>query len=254
MRRMILGGVILGAVCTALFLGCGASTGGALINIPMSVGGSGNATFTTTLGWSVTLRTARIALGPYYFNVSKQPSTTTVQSGLVIVQATEQSVVDPLDPTSVQLSGGADGQSGEAFTVDIGLLPPDERQSPADQALLGNSVAYVEGTAVKAATTVPFAGFVTIDVSQASPQLPPSLLQRVSGATVDLTFASSQQRLQLTVDATHWFDRCDFSLLLSGQPSDAGVYTWTDKAPFHSSFLNGIKSVEGVYLFTLEGQ
>ncbi|HTS80055.1 MAG TPA: hypothetical protein VMH40_05605 [Myxococcaceae bacterium] len=253
MRRMILVALALGTVCTALFLGCGASTGGALIHIPMSVGGSGNSTFTTPLGWTVTLRTARIALGPYYFNVSKQPSTTTAQSGLVIVQATEQSVVDPLDPALVPLAGGADGQSGEAFTAYIGLLPPDERQSPGDQALLGNSVAYVEGTAVKGATTVPFTGFVTIDISQATPQLPPSVLQRVSGATVDLTFASSQQRLQLTVDATHWFDRTDFSLLLSGQPSDAGVYTWTDKDPFHGSLLNGIESVEGVYLFTLEG-
>lgn len=253
MSRMILGAVTLGAVCSALFLGCGASTGGALIHIPMSVGGSGNATFTTPLGWTVTLRSARIALGPYYFNVSKQPSTTTAQSGLVIVQATEQSVVDPLDPTLVPLLGGADGQSGEAFTAYIGLLPPDQQQSSADQALLGSSVAYMEGTAMKGATTVPFAGFVTIDVRQATPQLPPTVLQRVSGATVDLTFVSSEQQLRLEVDATHWFDRTDFSLLLSGQPSDAGVYTWTDKDPFHSSLLNGIKSVEDVYLFSLQG-
>ena len=253
MSRIILGALTLGTVCTALFLGCGASTGGALIHIPMSVGGSGSSTFTTPLGWTVTLRTARIALGPYYFNVSKQPSTTTAQSGLVIVQATEQRVVDPLNDALVPLSGGADGQSGEAFTVNIGLLPPDDMQPPADQALLGSSVAYVEGSAAKSAVVVAFAGYVTIDVSQATPQLPPSLLQRVSGATVDLNFMSSEQQLFLRVDATHWFDRTDFSLLLSGQPSDAGVYTWTDKDPFHSSLLNGIKGLEDVYLFTLQG-
>ena len=253
MNRLAIAALAAGALVTGALVGCNASTGGALIKLPMSVGGTGTSTFTTPLGWTVTLRAARIALGPWYFNVNKQPSTTTAQSGVVIIQATEQRVVDPLDTALVPLTGGADGESGEAFTVDIGLLPPDDRQSDADRGLLGSSQAYVEGTAIKGAATVPFAGFVQIDSSLATPQVPLQVLQRVSGASVDLTFVSSEQQLMMRVDPTHWFDRTDFGQLLSGQPSDAGVYTWTNTSSFHSNLLTGIKSLEGVYLFTLEG-
>ena len=253
MKRLVIAALASGALVAAVLVGCGSSTGGALIRLPMSVGGTGTSTFTTPQGWTVSLHTARIALGPWYFNVNKQPSTTTAQSGVVIIQATEQRVVDPLDTALVPLAGGADGESGEAFTVDIGLLPPDDQQSDADRGLLGDSQAYVEGTAVKGATTVPFAGFVTIDSSLATPRVPLQLLQRVSGASIDLTFTSSEQQLVMRVDPTHWFDRVQFEQLLSGSPSDAGVYTWTNTSSLHSSLLTGIKGLEGVYLFSLEG-
>jgi len=253
MNRLAIAALASAALVASVLVGCSASTGGALIKLPMSVGGTGTSTFTTPLGWTVTLRTVRIALGPWYFNVNRQPSTTTAQSGVVIIQATEQKVVDPLDTTLVPLNGGADGESGEAFTVDIGLLPPDDQQSSADLAVLGKSQAYIEGTAVKGATTVLFAGFVQIDSSLATPQVPLQVLQRVSGASVDLTFVSSEQQLIMRVNPTHWFDRTDFGQLLSGEPSDAGVYTWTITSSFHSNLLNGIKSLEGVYQFNLEG-
>jgi hypothetical protein len=243
-RPLAIGLLLLGAAS------CDNTTGGALIHLPMSVGGTGTRTFTTPapLDWTVTLSRARIALGPYYFNVSKEPSTTTVRTGVVIIQATVQSIVDPLDVTLQPLSGGADGESGTAFTAEIGLLPPDGTESSPDLALLDGAQAYVEGTAVKGSTTVPFAGFVRIDATLATPQTPLEALQRVNGASVDLTFTSSEQQLTMRVDPTHWFDRTDFSLLLAGTPVD-GVYTWTNTDTFHAQLLSGVQLTVGVYDF-----
>jgi hypothetical protein len=245
MRRSL--AISLLVLCAA---SCDSTTGGALIRLPMSVGGTGNRTFGTALGWTVTLDRARIALGPYYFNVNQQPPTTTVRSGVVIIQATEQSVVDPLDLTLQPLAGGADGETGTALTVEIGLLPPDGTESPDDRALLDGNQALVEGTAVQGATSVPFSGFVLIDASLATPQVPLQALQRVNGASADLTFTSSEQQLTMRVDPTHWFDRTDFSLLLAGAPVD-GVYTWTNKDTFHAQLLSGIQLTVGVYDFQL---
>jgi hypothetical protein len=234
---------------------CDNTTGGALIHLPMSVGGTGTRTFVTPqpLGWTVTLNRARIALGPYYFNVSREPSTTTVQTGVVIIQATVQSIVDPLDLTLQPVVGGADGETGTAFTVEIGLLPPDATESPGDLALLNGSQAYVEGTAVKGATTIPFAGFVRIDASLATPQIPLQALQRVNGASVDLNFSSSEQQLTMRVDPTHWFDRTDFSVLLGSSP-DGGTYSWDTTSTFHSQLLQGLQSTTDVYLFEVSPQ
>src|ERR1700694_6175646 len=98
-------------LCLAL-LSCG-TTGGKLIQIAFRAGGvsraaAGPLTFTNPQGWTVTLQTARVALGPFYFNISP-PSTSTFRSGVVIIEATEQVVVDPLDPALKDVAGGADG-------------------------------------------------------------------------------------------------------------------------------------------------
>ena len=87
-----------------LLLSCG-STGGALVTLPFRAGGvAGPPTFTTASGWTVTLSTAKIALGPFYFNAFP-PSTQTFRSGVVIIEATEQVVVDALDPSLHDVPG-----------------------------------------------------------------------------------------------------------------------------------------------------
>jgi hypothetical protein len=249
MKRSLLGGALL------LLMSCGNSTGGALIHLPFTVGGTerpaaGPLSFATPLGWTVTLDEARISLGPYYFNVSP-PSGAAIRTGIVIVQATQQLVVDPLDPTLVPISDGADGETGTAVAVEMGLLPPDSSQSQEAQALLGQSEAYVRGIATRAGVTVPFAGFVTIDTSQASPQKPPVALQRIIGSFApSLTFTATAQQLALRVDPGPWFDTTDFSQLLGSTPDSAGNYTWDSKTTFHAQLLQGMQTLTG-YSFAL---
>ncbi len=108
---------------------CANTTGGDLVTLPFQAGGASRDatqpfTFTTPTGWTVTLDQAVIAAGPFYFNVDPPP-TDEFRSGVVIVQATEQTIIDTLDPTMNPVVGGANGETGAAVSVEIGLLAPD---------------------------------------------------------------------------------------------------------------------------------
>jgi len=236
-------------LCAAL-VACTNTTGGDLIALPFAAGGaSRDATqpfaFTTPTGWSVELDRAVIAVGPFYFNVDPPP-TDEFRSGVVILQATEQTIVDALDPTLNEVTGGANGETGTAVSVEIGLLAPDSTNlaSPAAD-VLDAGFAYVEGTAASGATTVPFEGQVIIDPSLVTPTEPLADLQRIRGAGVALTFTSAPETLELRVDPTHWFDQSDFSQIAS----TGG--TWTVDTTFAAQLLEGVKSETGVYLFDL---
>jgi hypothetical protein len=153
----------------------------------------------------------------------------------------------------VPASAGADGQTGTAVGVEMGLLPPDPTQPQDVHDLLDatKSFAYVRGTATRSGTTVPFAGLVTIDLSQASPQRPPDALQRVIGSFAPaLTFTEAPHQLAVRVDPTPWFDTTDFSELLSSPPGSDGNYTWADTTNFHTQLLQGLQTLTG-YAFTL---
>ena len=241
-------------LCLLLLASCADTTGGSLITLPFQAGGimrdaTQPFTFTTPIGWTVTLDHAVIATGPFYFNVSA-PRTGAFRSGVVIVEATEQQVVDTLDPTLHDVAGGADGESGTAVAVEIGLLSPDStNQSAADQ--LGDGFAYVSGTAVMGPTTIPFAGTIAVDQSLVTTTEPLADLERIKGAGVDLTFTATPQTLQLRIDPTHWFDQSDFSELGDGiSPPDAG-YSWDIDTTFAAQLLEGVKGESGVYQFSL---
>jgi len=225
---------------------CG-STSGALVTLPFRAGGqaAGPLTFTTQTGWTVTLQTARIALGPFYFNIVP-PSTQSFRNGLVIVQVTQQVVVDALDPTLRDVPGGADGESGRAVSVEIDLFPPDSTQSSAVSSALGGNVGIVAGTATKGTATVQFSGPITIDTNLVTPTTPLVALQRIPGAAVDLQFTAAPQALELRVDPTHWFDLVDFSQVSNG--------TWDSHSIFLNLLVQGVKRETGVYSFTLVPQ
>ena len=91
MNKYIVTGKYISLV-VILFIGACGSTGGALVTLPFQAGGAlqaaaGPMTFTTPTGWSVTLTTAKIALGPFYFNAFP-PDTQNFRSGTVIIEAT----------------------------------------------------------------------------------------------------------------------------------------------------------------------
>jgi hypothetical protein len=236
-------------LCLAL-VACTNTTGGDLITLPFVAGGvTRDATqpfaFTTPTGWSVTLDRAVIAAGPFYFNVDPPP-TDEFRSGVVIIQATEQAVIDALDPTLNAVTGDANGETGTAVSVEIGLLAPDSTNLANPEAdVLDEGFAYVEGTAVSGAITVPFEGEIIVDQSLVTPTEPLADLQRIRGAGVALMFTSAPQTLELRVDPTHWFDQSDFS-----QIAPTGG-TWTVDTTFAAQLLEGVKGETGVYLFDL---
>lgn len=229
---------------------CSNTTGGDLITLPFQAGGvSRDATqpftFTTPTGWSITLDQAVIAAGPFYFNVDP-PSTDEFRSGVVIVQATEQTVIDTLDPTMNAVTGGANGETGSAVSVEVGLTAPDSTNVANPNAdMLDTGFAYVEGTAVSGDTIVPFHGEVIVDQTLVTSTEPLADLQRIRGADVALTFTAAPQTLALRVDPTHWFDQSDFSqIAMTGG-------TWTVDTTFAAQLLEGVKSETGVYQFDL---
>jgi hypothetical protein len=243
--------ILLLGLCAA---SCG-STGGKLITIGFRAGGvlraaSGPLTFSTTTGWTVTLQTARIGLGPFYFNV-EPPPTAAFRGGTVIIEATEQVIVDPLSPVLKNVVGGADGETGDSLVVEIDLFPPPS----------STVIGSVAGTATKGSTTVPFAGPIAINPNLVTPQKPLVALERVNGASAALSFTADTQEVDLRVDPSHWFDSADFSALLASAPV-AGVYGWdpsncdpnsldSARCTFQNALLSEVQALTGVYHFSV---
>jgi hypothetical protein len=251
-----------------VFSSCG-TTGGKLIRFPFRAGGmsrptGGPLTFTTSAGWTVTLQTGRIALGPFYFNTSPPP-TDAFRGGLVVIEVTKQVILDVLDPALKDVAGGADGETEHSLVCEIGLLPPDGFASASDRQLLSNGIpgctafpapgtcpfGYVAGTATKGATTVPFAGPIAIPPNLVNQLNPLVALQRVNGATAPLSFTEQTQAVEMRVDPRPWFDSVDFSALVGGTQV-AGNFTWDTGSSFQSALLGGVQQKNGVYAFAVK--
>jgi hypothetical protein len=249
--------LLLLGLCAA---SCG-STGGKLITIGFRAGGvsraaSGPLTFSITdpttkkVIWTVTLQTARVGLGPFYFN-AESPPTAAFRGGTVIIQATEQVIVDPLDPALKSVPGGADGETGPSLVCEIDLFPPPQ------SVVIG----YVSGVATNGTTSVPFAGPIAINPNLVTPEQPLVAWERVNGAAAVLSFTADTQEVDLRVDPSHWFDSADFSALLGSAPV-AGVYGWdpsncnansldSARCTFQNAVLSGVRATIGVYQFSV---
>jgi hypothetical protein len=249
---------LLSVFFLTLAMSCGASTSGDRFQIPFAAGGMEREvtqplSFTTPLGWVVTLKTAKIALGPFYFKESEASQNDPNDLAAIVqtnAQVTRQVVVDALDPKLNAVPGGVEGRSGRSLAVEIGLLPPDATVSDDDLQLLKQGFAFVAGSAVKDGTTIEFSGRMVIDQSFATPQEPLAEVRKVKSAVVDLDFGSNEQGLTLRVDPSLWFVRTDFSVL-TDKLSDGVTFTWAKDSTFHAQLLEGAKSSSGIYNFAL---
>lgn len=246
-----------------LFAACSNQSAGGLFQAPFSISGlerpdGGPLFFTTPLGWAVELDTAKINLGPFYFNIDP-PDPAQFRSGVVIAESLLQVTVDALNPNLVPVLGGVSGQTGagSAVAVEIDLFPPGPTITDPNLVGVDGGTAYLTGTATMQGFTVPFQGWVIISESLASIASPLPWIQRVNGALCDLNFASSNQLLTLKVDPTTWFDQANFLELVpnGGVGSDAGIsdggYGWTDVSAFNQAVLGQIQFTTGVYTFNL---
>jgi len=205
-------------------LECGGTTGGALIRMPLEAGGpardaSEPFTFVTGQGWTVTLTQAEVVLGPLYFNIDP-PQPSVFRSGVVIVQATEQFIVDMIDPTLQSVPAGADGETGTAISVEIGFFTTVNSYNETITlaaplaAAAQQGTAYLAGEATKQGAVVDFAGRVQITGALVSGLNPIDQLARVAGADCDLRFTTTSGPLYLRVNPSNWFDQANFCNLV----------------------------------------
>jgi hypothetical protein len=206
---------------------CGGTTGGNLIEMPLEAGGisrdaSQPFSFVSGQGWTVTLTAAEAVLGPLYFNIDA-PEPSVFRSGVVIVQAPELFTVDLLSSTLKTVSGGANGETGHAVSVEIGFYTAAESYNedidgglPAPLASNGQQgTAYLAGQASKNGAVVQFAGRVQITNALVSGLDPIDEVARVAGANCDLVFTKTSGTIELRVDPTHWFDQANFCSLVT---------------------------------------
>jgi hypothetical protein len=142
-------------VAATALVSCGGTTGGNLLTEPFQAGGlqrnvapDAAYTFTTPLGWTVTLTEALLATGPFYFN-NTVLNTGEFRSGTVIMEVVGQIIIDALDPTLYPISYGVNGETGDAVTVEIDLFPPDQTESSTSELMtLGTAnQGFIAGTA-----------------------------------------------------------------------------------------------------------
>ncbi len=228
--------------------GCG-STGGALVTLPFQAGGAARAaagpmTFNTPNGWTVTLTQAVIALGPFYFNISP-PEQNVFRSGTVIIEATEQVIVDVLDPDPLRRARRRRRRDGQFTGGRDRSLParrhPTCRRSRAARLHHAGQLPQRWNRRRhrhQERRSVPFSGYVIIDQAQVTATETLADLQRVNGAVASLVFTPAPQTLTLRVDPTDWFQQADFSQLAAGYSGTSltnGAIPGTRPAPSPTS-------------------
>lgn len=178
-----------------------------------AVGGA--ATFTTSAGWDVTLRVARIALGPLYVYAPEEDAMASIERALLPVARAhggedpfghrpvraewlEQVTVDALSQAPAVL-GVADGTAGRATDVTLLIRPSETNDSE-----LHAWSAWVEGSATQGDVRVDFVGGVTLPTE--------GLGERIEGLALDAV-VDDAGALVIEVHPERWLDEARFERL-----------------------------------------
>lgn len=182
----------------ASFVGCAAETSGAHVTLKTVVVGEGRATFTTSLGWTVTLTRANLTVGPlYYFDGDP--------------------VLSALRPRSAwahpghYLAGEARGEMLQAATVDLlvarNLLPDGHGVTGSVRSArftFGGEV-LVAGEATRGALRVPFVAAVAPGELLDADGMP-----KVEGCTFSPA-ELDEGTVTLSIRPSVWLDQVDFT-------------------------------------------
>lgn len=253
MRRTIL--------LALLAASCGGTTGSHLVAFQARAGGPADATgsalsFTTAIGYQVSLTRARLLVGAVYLNQSVPASgaaaTGCVLPGIYVAQAFGPVTLDLLSPVLQPFPAFGEGTQTPARTAEVWLTSGDVN-APVDPTVILD----VAGTATRSGTTYPFQGTVTISDNRAIPPVNPALpgsnpicKQRiVTPIPVDLT-PTDGGSLTLRADPRGMFQTVDFATLgpVPGSTTQLLIPD-TSAGAGASLFNNGVRSIF-VYQFT----
>lgn len=254
-------------------VGCGDETGAARVTFSARAGGiERDATqpmrFTTDTGWTVTLTTARMAVGPLYLNTlealqadRRSPLRRAAEglfmgtawahgadhlgAGQVIGQVTTQIEVDLLAPTPVELPGGGAGIDAPARTAEAWLYNRDGE--------LGGAAVRVQGVAEREGVSLRFAGALVIDASLATEVTPLEAARRVRGIPVNFTLAQGGA-LTVRIDPRGWFTHADFSELASATVDPEAVREFSLRDNVGRAFADNVRASRAVYAFTFSAR
>jgi hypothetical protein len=247
----------------ATLSGCGQGTTGRRVKLGTRLATDLDAshTFSSALGWSVTLSRALVATGPLHYYegtpafsaragrgwrrvVSALAPVSTVHAhpghyvaGAAVGDMLASAAVDLL-ASPVDLSDGA-GVTGRFQSATFSFGAPVT--GPAVEALAGR-VAVVEGRATKAGQTV----FFRLEAALADVERTASNAE-VTGCVFDAADVEGPGAVTLTVKPSFWFTFLDFGALAAGTP-EAPTTAAPDSAA-HVAFALGLTQV-GAYHFS----
>jgi hypothetical protein len=236
---------LLVPLLTLALAGCGDQS--KHVSFPLELAGRGGAGLKTDHGWTVTLDTARVHLGPVYFFsgeplFSRRPRERWpsrllrvalgvglahahpghYQEGQAMAELLTTHTVDLLASTPKAL-GQANGITGSYRSAQVNITSS-----------AGNSgfAAVLEGTAAKDTRSVSFAASLKLDL-------------QVRGIAFGAEVGQVPGRTRLEVDLARWVERVDFAKLAGG----AGVVQVAPGTQADNALRRGIENTSA-YTFT----
>lgn len=229
--------VVATLILSTALAACG-QTGGEAIKYEAFAAPVGDSpTFSSALGWEISLTKAKILVGPVYIyeasdegNVivrlwdllgpSKAYAHAVASGRSVLGDVIDQFVVDLASSTPSSL-GIVPGIAGEMDSFEIGLHPYGYTalgSSLAEASELGGATFVLEGTATKDGATYPFS--VRGDIGDTAQK---RVVRNVRASLLLEQTERQTGRFVIDVEVERWFDRVDFSTAV--ETDDRGRYT-----------------------------
>lgn len=203
------------ALALLLLGGCATSTGGALVELPARVSGTGQGRFAVG-AWEVRLERADIAVGPIYLWSDLPRSADEEAAGLIIGEVPHRVILDATTDDVLEPEPGH-ARADEVRSAEIWLEP-----------VSGGDTVEVVGEAERDGETYPFAAAITwespwVDEENGRNAL---LRRRVRGLPVEGQ-PGEDSVLSVVVDASAWFSEAGLDALPELTPDEAGVRVLT---------------------------
>jgi len=254
------------ALITAAATGCGDTTGGARVSFDVAAAGpedaiGGALSFTSALGYRVTLDRARLYIGALYLNQTVPTSGAQeigcIRPGIYVVQVTSSLLVDALSARPQPFPTRGEGIASEAKAGELWLTGGDINRIEDNTVIVDAA-----GTAQRGAVSYPFEARLTIGRNRLIPSTDPAYpgtnpicKQRIVSLIPTDLIPQEAGTLLLRIDPRRWFDTVDFSLVPKVQDSPT-LHRFTntnDNSADLSLFNNGVRARTGAYSFTWVG-